>query len=131
MKNIIGITGILTAIGFPIGFLISERKYFEERQWYTNGIFWLLLVSLGLVVTLLVYAGYRVICSPTKKNVEASAGMTAIILVAFVDTLVDEASLDKFQSTILSILFGSVILLTYFWLAKQVSNANNASKRTS
>ena len=130
MKNIIGITGILTALGFPLAWIVSERGYFAEPQWYTNGIFWLLAVSLSPIVTLLVYAGYRVIRFPTKRNVEASAGMSAIILVSSVDTIVNDAGLGKLGASFLSFFFGAVIILIFFWSVKQVPNANNASNRT-
>jgi hypothetical protein len=119
-----------TALGFPLAWLWTDRSFFKEPYWYTNGLFWLLVFSLTPIVMLLVYAGYRVIRFPTKRNVEASAGMTAIILVAFVDTVANEIGLDKIESSILSFLFGAVILIIFFRASKQVSNANNASKRT-
>ena len=130
MKNIIGLTGILTALGLPLGLIVTERGFFAEPQWYTDGIFWLGVISLSPIVTLLVYAGYRVIRLPTKRNVEASAGMSALILVAFIDTVVNEAGLDKLGASIPSFLLGAVVILIFFWAVKQVPNANNASKRT-
>ena len=130
MKNIIGITGIITALGFPIAWLWSDRSFFTESDWYTNSLFWLLVVSLTPIVTILVYAGYRAIKNPTKKNIDASAGTSAMIWSSAIGTVLSEINIGKGEKIVLLTVSVVLILAFIYWASTKAQNTNNASKRT-
>lgn len=115
MHRVIGLIGIICSVGFLAAASWGAIPYISQPAWYSNFVFWILLI-LALIGGLLVgYVGYRAFRNPSKSHVEVSGYLSALIFVSFTRVVFVER-IEGFPEKILVSIFSAVLIFAAFYL---------------
>jgi hypothetical protein len=128
MHRIIGIIGIMSGFGVLLSALCIAIPYFSESHWYSNQVFWLLAALTAVAAALIALAGNRVIRNPTRRNAEASAFISALIITSAVRVIFIEKIENSAGRLIGSIISALLVFLVFYIATRRIKNENEANQ---